>query len=144
MGVDLSSRDRHMHLGGLCWDLMLYLTEKHGWKPQGTVMDLETLSWWGEDLEEDETPEELEERKKKYVEDWDGDYSCNAGQRVTEEDACNMADALEKALENDDIFVDCEQCIVGKLTKTPFMIDHRKAFIKDFIDFCRLGSFQIF
>jgi hypothetical protein len=56
--------------------------------------------------------------------DWDGFYFGNHGQRVYARDAKNLADALERAL-----------------MKTP--VSERKE-LKDFIRFCRLGSFRLY
>src|SRR5215472_3146395 len=73
MSVDLHNRKGgYFKMGNWGWRQLLMLAHYHGdWEPQGTTI-------------------EGDER-------WDGSYFSNDGQLVGEEDARNLADALERA-----------------------------------------------
>lgn len=75
MTFDLTWHDStHINLPRAMWVSMLKLASSKGWEPAGTeVPD----GWDGE---------------------WKGTYMANAGQRVTDTDAGNLADALGSAL----------------------------------------------
>ena len=88
MGYDLQSRT------GNCfeWQISDYpnalkLAEAYGWQPQGTTNSLIVVDGLG--VVGGTSPE-----------DWDGRYTSNDYQIVSEVDAANMAEALERALED--------------------------------------------
>jgi hypothetical protein len=97
------------------WLALLDLAERHRWKPQGTLMD---------------------------VPDWGGGYFSNDMQWVTEDDANNLAAALERALEEGEkefIWV-----IKGKPGEDD-IIDQvlNRRDVAEFAWFCRQGEFRI-
>ena len=75
MGMDLSGSQGAMSMNWAGWRKLLQTAEKHGWQPSGTEPP-----WYYEDPTE-----------------WEGGYFSNDGQYVTEADAKNIADALQRA-----------------------------------------------
>jgi hypothetical protein len=81
-----------------------------------------------------------------YVDpDWDGRYFGNEFQWVTEEDARNMADALERAVEEpeegDKEFVWVTKGEPGEDDKIDCVFSNR--YVAEFAWFCRQGEFRI-
>ena len=115
------------------WCGLLELARTHGWKPAGT-----------------EAPSE-------YPEDhWDGNYTSNASQCISAADAASIADALDRALLDpemwrrvygDDPFGESESCPFGggdplpRAARPPGPADN--AWIKELISFCRKGFIWI-
>jgi hypothetical protein len=101
MGYDMSnSKGDEAHLTMSLWSDFFRLAMEYGWEPMGTVSPYED----------------------NVV--WDGGYFSNDFQLVTETDAANLANALEKAIR----------------------ASPKRAFadwIRSFIDFCRGGGFSI-
>jgi len=89
---------------------------EYGWQPLGT----EVGQWC------DPETGELCKQLSTDPDEWDGTYFCNESQWVTEEDAANIADALERVLED-----------------KPNFKDGVRQRIRDFIAFCRVGEFTI-
>lgn len=89
------------------WYAILELAQEFGWEPAGTVPSKLMLNVHGE------------EAAKR----WTGSYTHNEYQIITDEDACNMADALERALP---VVPDTDD--KGTLTVVPklFTIDFEK------------------
>lgn len=137
MGYDLRGTGGVFRLNTSGWMDLLDLAHRHGWQPAGT-----------------EAPE--------YDPDWDGGYFTNDYQIVTDEDASALADALEDAL--DDIpDEEVKRLTVGDVlgdAAPPHVRDLRvanedaniyerwsgaqgKRSIRDFIAYCRAGSFVI-
>jgi hypothetical protein len=71
--MDLTGPAGHMAFNDTSWVHLLRLATLSGWHPADTL-----------------PPEEAD--------DWDGNYCTNDGQRVADEDARNLAEALERAL----------------------------------------------
>jgi hypothetical protein len=153
MGMDLSGKDGDFHFNNTTWRMVLTLAIDHGWKPAGTEPPEPTF------FREDGTvDEEMTEAYRQAYEDWNAaNYYTNDFQLVTDEDAANIADALERALSH----VPDEETIAMKAATTssggvPFdVLKHLtpldwcsgvdgKARIREFIDFCRTGAFCIF
>ncbi len=122
---------------------VLELAEINGWEPEGTTLPkwlLEEYGW----------------------QDWDGDYYGNDYQVVNGEDAANLAQAVERGL--DDIpdeavctlpELKCVQLVVPNGIvmhgATPGAYDDRdiisflagdKQRLREFIDFCKAGAYE--
>ncbi|NQU10052.1 hypothetical protein HQ590_04635 [bacterium] len=84
MGYTLEGeREQWVQLSSTQWAFVLKLAQDHGWKPMGT----EAPGW----TDKDGNP-------VADYSDWDGGYDWNEGQWVSEQDAANLATALEQAL----------------------------------------------
>ena len=101
MGHDLkNSKGGYRRFGVDSWWCMQDLAKRHGWKPQGTVLNTDIqYQLRGGNLDDPEINQELWREAENDVKSWPGSYATNDFQWVTEEDARNMADALEKAVE---------------------------------------------
>src|SRR5215210_2459479 len=116
MGVSLTNVEgHHQHLSWSSYRDLLGLAYEYGWKPCGT----EPGQWYDENGE-------LNEQMSPDPEKWSGRYFSNDYQWVTDEDAANIADALERALEDQ-----------------PNSCDEGFQWVRDFIAFCRAGAFSI-
>lgn len=151
MGMDLLGRGVYFRYNHWYWSQVLLLAYRYGWKPAGTKID-----HFGK------VDEEKWEQFRHLYEDWDGDYVSNECQWVTDEDAANIAQALERALEDipdeDTVSVLAanQPCglegagvrsIETELEKhlTPldwFSGEEGKQMIREFIAFCRVGGFR--
>ena len=90
MGYDIEGEGgRPFRANGFGWTYLLTLARDNGWEPMGTTMS---------GFDDSRPPS-----------DWNGGYCSNDFQRVEEEDASNMANALEKALQA------CRQHCAGEL-----------------------------
>ena len=124
MGMDLNGAGGYSQWNGKAWCDLLDLGGQYGWKPIGTGPPRGTL-------------------KSK----WKGDtpfaaYYSNDGALFYARDARNLADALIKAFDE----IPTKPLAGGKKAKTlveSFASWGRPA-IKDFVAFCRKGSFRIF
>jgi len=105
MGVDFLGAGGSLSINWETWRTLFSRAIEHGWKPQGT------LAPSGEHA----LPEDAG--------DWGGDYFSNQYQTVSEEDAENMADALERSLDS--------------------LSTEDKAFTLEFIAYIRAGDFFI-
>src|SRR5215217_4990890 len=96
MGVDLmNANGDYKRFNWSNWRALLELAYEYGWKPAGTAPP----QW--QYLDHDGNVDH--ERTKAYwwcEEDWSGTYFYNERQWVTEEDAANIAEALERTLED--------------------------------------------
>ena len=144
MSADLTNRNGEgFKFSNVTWAKILSLAKYYGWKSKGTVDP-----WW---KDEPDAP------------DWRGCYTSNDGQWVTREDALNMANSLDRAIEemdgtskkvSEDIAIDEDfkrAVLVTKelelflgLSECSAKGDIDKQMLKDFIQFCRKGSFCIF
>ena len=141
MGTDLrnSSSGDSFHFNLYGWENVLALAEMYGWHPAGT------------------RPPGSDEQDAGQ-EAWEGEYFANDGQTVTAEDARDVADALEEAL--DDIPSHNAAAHKTKRTRTKSgfvetvppgakispleaLSGSNKRFVVGFIAFCRRGSFEI-
>lgn len=89
MGMDLHGASGYERFSYTSWCEILGLAYEYGWKPQGT----EAGQWYDENGK-------LIKQLSPDPDEWDGDYFSNNFQLVTEEDAANIADALERALDD--------------------------------------------
>jgi hypothetical protein len=103
----------HLHLNNATWREVLNIAHDYGWEPAGT----EPGEWI------DPETGELDEQLYLDPETWDGNYVSNCAQWVTDADAADIADALERALQGDE----------------ELNID----LLREFITFCRAGAFSI-
>lgn len=125
MGYDLRSKAGPFKAGIDTFPAMLRLAMHNGWQPAGTMIIRED--------EQDYTGFDVTSS---------GDYLSNSGQVVNAVDAASIADAIERAL--DDI----------PDAKVPHSAqgDHfgrwsgseQKAYLREFINYCRAGAFSIY
>ena len=73
MGIILEGSGGNTSASVFEWGQLLRLTQSYGWIPAGTILDEPNI-------------------------DWNGGYQTNDWQRVTANDAANLADALSRAL----------------------------------------------
>jgi hypothetical protein len=120
MGIELVRSNEICGLSVTMWHECLELAKAFGWKPAGTRHPITDLS------SSKSTPEEKTRRQRE----WEGGYTTNDWQRVTDVDAYAMAMALYRAIaarEGPGKSVDRENL---------------KA-LKRVADFVRKGSFEI-
>jgi hypothetical protein len=151
MGMDLRGEGGDFHLDIVTWRMVLTLAIDHGWKPAGT--EPPDIAFLRKDGTVDK--EKTTAYRQAYEDRDTTNYYTNDFQWVTEEDAANIADALERALTH----VPNERTIVMKAALMPSgvpfdVLEHLtpldwcsgvdgKAHIREFIDFCRTGGFCI-
>lgn len=125
MGMAIEGENgHHTECSHTSWGALLGAAMEHGWHPQGTDAPGFVC------LKGDGTPDF--ERTFAYAEakdDWSGTYFTNDGQVVTEEDAANLADALESAL-----------CRSSEATERLWALE---PLAREIIDLCRAGAFVI-
>jgi hypothetical protein len=93
--MDLSGKGGYFRFSNYAWYAALALAREHGWEPAGTKTPEVTVY-----APDGTTVDEVATRMKRQAYgDWDGDYFYNDGRLVTDEDARNIADALERALD---------------------------------------------
>jgi hypothetical protein len=136
MGMDLKGVGGEFWFNVIGWGQVLRLAQLYGWEPLGTVIDEDDL---------DDFPNR----------EWNGSYQINDRQRVTANDARNMADALESALSDLSEHNALEGIIEPNTGGIPleriegvsplewFSGEESKQYLKKFIDFCRAGEFII-
>lgn len=90
MGYDLYSKnDEHYRFNISSWSALLDLAERQGWEPMGTI------------LYEYEYDDEDNRINSGVLDvEWEGTYYSNDGQIVVVDDALNLANALENALDD--------------------------------------------
>jgi hypothetical protein len=142
MGMDFRNTKKGIRKG-LClesWCCLLDLAERHGWKPQGTVLktSIEYVKYGG-DPDNPEIAQGLWSYAEDKVKNWCGGYTSNEFQWVTEDDARNMTDALERALEERD--EEFTWVINGKSGEDYVVLS--KSEVEEFASFCRQGEFRI-
>ena len=139
MGMDLVNEFRDFHFSLYGWENVLALAEMYGWRPAGTLPP---------------QPEAVGEPAGA----WNGNYFLNDGQTVTAEDAGNLADALERALAdipNHDAaghkttkvktWTGVVQTVLpgAKISPLEALSGPHKSSVREFIAFCRQGSFEV-
>ncbi len=134
MGMDLYNAENgdYFRWNLVWWANMLNLAEQYGWQKSGTVVQQDSS--------------------------WCGTYLTNDGQLVTTADAANLASALERALPDlsDDVtdltplpqspleaFVRVRQR-QSRAKLLRMFGGEDKAYLKEFIVFCRKGGFEIY
>ncbi|PZV04922.1 MAG: hypothetical protein DCF22_25085 [Leptolyngbya sp.] len=137
MAMDLEGVGGDFGLNVFSWGHMLCLARLYGWQPAGTVIDEADL-------------QDFPNGK------WNGGYQSNDGQKVTTEDARNMADALEKALADipDHDALEYKKELGGGILIAPngpdvsalkwFSGNESKEYVRKFIAYCRAGEFKIY
>ena len=124
MGIDLCAKGRSFSFNNGCWAGILETAMEHGWEPSGTG------------------PCRGCRRKDR---DGNGHYFANDGQLFYARDAQNLALALER-------FLSAPNRTKPRKTRRTYADDFLPYFlsaagrqeIKEFIAFCRKGSFRIF
>ena len=144
MGINLERAGGDIWSSVFEWGQLLRLAQAYGWVPAGTVLDDSNI-------------------------DWNGSYQTNDRQRVTTNDARNLADALSRALRDlpaDDkrrsvtVSVELPRAFhnlpdnpiidsialedIERLTPLDwFGGDEGRKSVQKYIDFCRAGEFVI-
>ena len=119
---------------GSTWFKILDIAKKYGWIPKGTVLPEDASKYWEEYGKFEDTYE---------PEEW---AYCKA---VSEEDANNLADALERALGdiNDKFFEGYKKPPVPIIvedfdgTSTVYKSGISEKFLREFIQYLREGAF---
>lgn len=130
MGMSLSGKGGYFSWTHIEWANILGIAYENGWKPMGT-RGFNLYS--GSSIPDEE---------------WSGTYFSNDHQRVTAEDASNIADALESFLrtlspdESQDDLYSFNSLVVEGNPKI-FFGEYLKTKIEKFIDFCRAGCFRV-
>ena len=158
MGMDLYGKGGDFWFSIHAWHYALELAHEHGWEPAGT--EAPDVMVYNPDGTVDE---EMTAQYRYAAEEWSGDYFSNSRQWVTEEDAANIADALEQALDHipKERTVGMEAATIHHKTPTGETISgvpaetgehlgpydwysgEAKQKLRDFITFCRAGAFSI-
>lgn len=115
MGMDLSGPGGYFRWTALGWHNILDLAEQHGWQPMGTGP-----------------------RRGTPKQNWRGSYFSNDGQLLRARDAQLLADALERALSS------MPTHKMKKDGSNYLFTEEGKDSIKEFIVFCRTGSFRTY
>ena len=113
MGFDLMGKKGSFSTNRAGWSYLLSIAFENGWKPEGTKppskIQMIKLHGYGPYLE--------------TLDNWCGSYFYNELQVVTEEDATNIANALDRSLE--------------------FKVTDHDEWLREFIRFARSGDFVI-
>ena len=120
------------------WGKLTRIAERYGWIPKGTE--------YPPFDKRDETREEYERGRRP----WSGGYDTNDTQVVTADDAKALADALERALLDmpDEEPPEKSRAEIAALSAAESEVrccsgPAAKAWVRDFIEFAREGSFRI-
>ena len=158
MGMDLNGAGGYVRFSNTCWSKIRKLAYDYGWKPQGT----EPAQFYDENGG-------LIKQLCPAPDTWSGTYLSNDLQWVTDEDAANIADALQRALDDIPDFDTDEKRVEygpGELPTSPiersfveqglvinvpnaslspveYFSGEAKQLVRDFIRFCQAGGFRI-
>jgi hypothetical protein len=147
--MDLRSKHGEISFNNSSWGHLLKMAGVYGWEPAGTLAPHLT-NRDGQRVDDGCNPVDDAE----YEASWNGAYFYNEGQSVTDEDARNLANAIERALPDvPDQDVLGDKATVhpsgarGVSLETPVnpfeWFGGRKEQLRDFIVFCRAGGFSI-
>ena len=153
MGYDLNNANQHFGFSVFAWSFVLDLAKEFGWQPMGTVLS--------------ETAAKQEGSNEETIRSWEGHYDGNNFQSVVDKDALNLANALDNALKvipdkrnpayntllslTDDttglnyfkmVFRGIKSIYPGSPVDYFSGIENKK-YLKEFIQFCKCGSFSI-
>jgi hypothetical protein len=132
MGVDLFSlrNNQEAWFNWTAWKFLLNTAQEFGWEPMGTVINLEDplASWEGEDLTDLEK-QRIIKRAESLSKSWEGFYTFNEDQIVTEPDAANLLQALTRAINNGEF--------LSSIGEDSLDV------IKEFMGFLKNGAFRI-
>ena len=95
MGMDLSGKGGYFRSSYRAWGTALKLAWEHGWEPAGTKPPE-----WTAYTPDGVVDEEATRAERQRYANWDGLYCSNNRQVICDEDAANIADALERALDD--------------------------------------------
>ena len=136
MGLDLINEHGATHFSVFVWDQTLALARMYGWRPAGT-----------------QPPKDWATDGEGRV--WSGSYIVNGGQMVTAKDAAQLANALERGLDDiPDFYAAWHKAVKGEdggplipvgesLSPLEALSGENKLAIRKFIAFCRQGAFKI-
>jgi hypothetical protein len=96
MGMDLSGKGGYLRFSQGAWRAVLALAHEHGWEPAGTEPPKVTV-YAPDGVAVDETGTRT--GRQRYA-NWGRGYFTNDCQGVSDEDAANIADALERAMDD--------------------------------------------
>jgi len=162
MGYDLKNANEQFRFSVTAWQCVLDLAAEFGWQAMGTVLSEGSakLFFTIEDASKEGAIQEA-------IREWDGNYVGNTLQSVIDKDALNLANALENALKvipdkrkpehntlaslKDDGRIEhffLERIIIGRRIFPGSPVDYfsgieNKNYLREFIKFCRSGSFCI-
>ena len=150
MGMDLTGAGGTERFNVTSWCKVLELAFEYGWRPAGTQAP---------------TFQQADDGTAETAKDWSGTYLTNDYQRVGDEDAANIAEALRRALsdipdfDTDEKWVELppsnpfgrmtgerEVKVFGpdpSLTPLEFFSGEAKQRVRDFIAYCRAGGFLV-
>ena len=162
MGYDLKNANEQFRFSVTAWQCVLDLAAEFGWQAMGTVLSEGTAKLYLTDEGASE-----EKAIQETIRKWDGNYVGNNLQSVIDKDALNLANALENALKvipdkrkpehntlaslKDDGSIEhffLERFIIGRRRSPDSPVDYfsgieNKNYLREFIKFCRSGSFCI-
>jgi hypothetical protein len=96
MGMDLSGKGGYFRFSHQNWRAILELAHEYGWEPAGTKPP-EFIVYAPDGVTVDEVGTRA---ARQHHGNWDGGYFTNDLQVVDDQDAANIADALERALDD--------------------------------------------
>ena len=145
MSVTLSHHGDHYYIQNLGWVNLLKLAYEYGWEPAGTELLLADVVYVNGKVDYEAT-ERFNAPRKDY--DWDGSYFGSDFQFVTDEDAANIADALERAIDdipNQQAYTrrDIRGDRIYSMSPKAYFSGADKQRVETFIEFCRGGGFMI-
>jgi len=153
MGMELRGMGGCFRFSHEDWRNALELARMHGWEPMGTVAPNISRMFTTEQ-EEKLGAEGIARKQAEFEAKWERyNYFSNSGQNVSEEDAHNLADAVEKALED----IPRHRAREGgagwlpqPIEKNPkanlveyFSGSEGREHLEKFVTFCRAGAFCI-
>jgi hypothetical protein len=97
MGMDLSGKGGDFRFSHQNWRAILELAHEYGWEPAGTKLP-EFIVYAPDGVTVDEVGTRA---ARQHHRNWDGGYFTNDLQVVDDKDAANIADALERALDDE-------------------------------------------
>ena len=136
MGIDLVGATREYSLSNWGWSYALDLAASHGWKPAGVIAVPQDD--WGFFFDDEDA---LLKLTKKYG--LSDSYNGSDWNFVTKRDASGMADALQRAVDQE-----AKSPRQVKPSKDDFLLERDvdefpEMLINGLIDFCRAGPFRI-